>query len=167
MISSPWVKKRILELMVDRPGMTGVSLLYGPPSQAKETTGDDPLYRCLIGFNDPVGDHLIEEMCGPSTITYEEEYSIEFVVQVIARNRDAGFYEVEQKRAEMVYQLSRVLQDPTLGYGPTSSPFFSRPRVTLGEFLGVSGWLNAGQTDVAATRAVCGLEVVAHIEGEA
>lgn len=167
MITVPYVKRRVLELIGAQKGTQGVALLYGHPEAAADTAGDDTLYRQMITFNDPDGGYDISEMCGPGVVTYDEDYSIELVVQVIARTRDTKFYDVEQQRAHLVHAVTRALQEPDLGHTATDDDRFTNLRVTLGTAIGVSGWLVGSGSNLAATRAVIDLDVAAVITGGA
>lgn len=146
--------------------MGNVSMQYGPPEAGSDTAGDDPLFRQMVAYGEPVGEFAIDELCGPGKAAYSETYDLEIVVQVIARTRDAMFPEVEARRALIVWELTRVLQDPTLGFVDTDSGLFGNLEVSVSEFDGLSGWLVAGGSNLAATRATVQITVTADTKAE-
>lgn len=169
MISAHIVKARLLELYQARPGAAGVALVYGVPESPEDVSGDDPLFKLAVGFEDPIGEFTISELCGPDSIEYDETYTLPCVVQAIARTRDAGFYDVEEQVAAIVYQLTRVLQDPQLGLldGSTLDSRLSRLRVTMSDTDSLAGWHKVGSTRLAAGRTMINLEVEALVKGDA
>ena len=168
MISAHLVKARLLELFEARPGAMRTARVYGVPLKPTDVQGDDPLFKTGVGFDDPAGEFIINEFCGPDEVTYDEEYVLPLIVQCIARNTDAGFFEVEQRVADVVYQFSRVLQDAQLGLttgAGTLDARFSRLRVTMEGAESLAGWQKVGQTQLAAARIAIDLRVEATIKG--
>lgn len=168
MISAHLVKARLLELFEARPGAMQAARVYGVPLKPVDVQGDDPLFKSGVGFEDPLGEFVINEMCGPDEITYDEEYTLPLILQCIGRNTDATFFEVEKRLSDMAYQFTRVLQDPQLGLvsGGLLDNRFSRLRVTMQGVESLAGWQKVSQTHMAAGRMTIDLLVEATIKGD-
>ena len=167
MISTPFVKTRILELLQARSTFESVSLLYGKPESPSDLSGSDPLVQQSVMFDDPEGELIVDEMCGPLRMDYREEYAIDLIVQVMARTRDATAEFVDDRRAWLMWEIVQALQDSTLGFATTDDSRFDQVYVELGEVVNVSGWMPAASTNLAASRSQITLNVQANITIEA
>lgn len=163
MISQPYVKGRLVDLLELRPEFGSVSLLYGKPETEAELSGSDALVRQSVMFDDPSGELEVDEMCGPGVQEYRERYDLDVVVQVMARNRDAGFVYVEDRLATLLWGLVQAVQTASLGFVTTDDTRFDQIYVHLSDVEQVSGWAVAGGSNVAAGRAVVTLNVEAKV----
>ena len=167
MISTPFVKRRLLELVGARSTFESVALLSGVPESDSDLSGSDPLVRQAFMFDEPEGELVVDEMCGPTRQDYREAYQIDCIIQVVARTRDADMVFVEGRRAWLLWETVQALQDATLGFVAADDDRIDQIYVQLGDVTNVSGWLVAGGSNLAACRAHATLNVEASIRNEA
>jgi hypothetical protein len=167
MISAPWVRTRLLELMADRVEFDEVSTLYGWPTSDADLAGTDPDVRLAVMFEAPVGELVVDEMCGPTVQEYRELYTMPIVVQALARNTGASQYDVDDRKATLLWALTRAVQDATLGFVSSDDARFDQIYVVLGGAEGSSGPLETQGSLLAATLTRVELSVEAKIAGEA
>ena len=167
MISAPVVKRLLLDLVQARGEFATVSCLYGQPESASDVSGTHPFYSQLFTFEEPAGELVVDEMCGPGRQDYREQWTANVIIQVIGRDRDADFEVVENRRAQLLWETVQVLQDPTLGFVAADDTRVSRIFVELGQVENVSGWNPASGSNLAACRSHVELVVEAQIENEA
>ena len=163
MISQPWFKARMVELLEQRPEFGSVSVLYGPPETDADLSGADPMVRQSVFFDDPSGLFVVDEMCGPGVQEYREQYTIDVVIQVMARNRDATFAYVEDRCSTLLWGLVQSVQTATLGFTTAADTRFDQIYVGLADVEAVSGWTVASGSNVAATRTTVTIEVEAKV----
>ena len=163
MISQPYVKGRLIELLELRPEFGSVSLLYGKPETEADLSGSDPLLRQSLMFDDPAGELAVDEMCGPGVQEYREAWSVDVIIQVMARNRDATFVVVEDRLSTLQWSLVQAVQTASLGFVTADDTRFDQVYVELGDVEQLSGWAVAGGSNVAAGRVVVALNVEAKV----
>ena len=167
MISAPWVKTKLLELMAARSEFDYVSTLYGYPETDADLSGGDPDVRMAVMFEAPIGELVVDEMCGPLRQEYREQYVMPIVVQALGRNTSASQAVVEDRKATLLWALTRAVQDATLGFVTADDTRFDQVYVGLGSVETSSGPLETNGSLLAATLTRVELSVEAKIAGEA
>lgn len=166
MITLPFVKRSVVELLTGRDEFQSVAVNYGPPELSGDVAGDNPLVAQHTEFGDPDGDLQIDEHCGPGVQEYFERYTLPLTIEVVARNRDATPEFVDDNRAQLVWETVQALQDPTLGHTVTKDDRLSQLICHAAAEETESGWLIRNGSNLYAARTTITLAVEAKVQNE-
>ena len=121
MLSSPWVKSRLVTLCEARTEFDGVSVLLGPPADQDELFGtrSDGLHAYSF-FGDIIdgirGEILVDEMCSDPHRGLVESYILPLTVRVLGQDTETDYAEADALRASLLAAaISAVSNDRTLG----------------------------------------------------
>ena len=121
MLSSPWIKSRLVTLCGARAEFTGVSVLYGPPADNEELFGtrSDGLHAYAffgdITENGIEGEIVFDEMCSDPHTGLVELYELPLVVRVLGKDTETSYAEADVLRADlMAAAIGAVAVDVTL-----------------------------------------------------